>query len=67
MKAKFDSDDAIRDKLRNTKGALYEATLDREFGCGLTLSQRDRIQAGTITGKNLLGQILVEYRNSLVS
>ena len=34
---KFDQNVSIRDKLLATKGFLYEATKDMDFGCGLTL------------------------------
>ena len=43
VKAKFDANDTIRDKLLQTKGRLYEATTDRVSGCGFTLGQRDQI------------------------
>ena len=31
---KFDQNDSIWDKLLGTKGLLFEATRDLEFGCG---------------------------------
>ena len=64
VKAKFDANDTIRDKLLQTKGRLYEATTDRVFGCGYTLSQRDQIRANSITAGNKLGELLVEYRDT---
>ena len=38
VKSKFYSNDTIRNKLLNTKGLLFEATTDRDFGCGFTLA-----------------------------
>ena len=64
VKAKFDANDTIRDKLLQTKGRLYEATTDRVFGCGFTLGQRDQIRANSITAGNKLGELLVEYRDT---
>ena len=64
---KFDQNDALRDKLINTKGFLYEATkADMDFACGLTLSQTKDIAKNKITGKNILGDILCDYRDNIV-
>ena len=63
---KFDQNDNIRDKLISTTGHLYEATKDTEFGCGLTLGQNKEIKQNSIKGKNMLGKILVEYRNAIL-
>ena len=54
----------IRNKLLNTKGLLFEATTDRDFGCDFTLAQRDRIRSINITAGNTLGQILVQYSHT---
>ena len=62
---KFDQNDSIRDKLLRTTGCLYEATKDMEFGCGLTLGQNRDIYQGNIKGKNMLGIMLCEYRDSI--
>ena len=60
---KFDQNDGIRDKLLGTTGFLYEATKDLDFACGLTLSEAKNISQKGITGKNMLGVILCEYRD----
>ena len=60
---KFDQNDGIRDKLLGTTGFLYEATKDSDFACGLTLSEAGKINQAGITGKNMLGTILCEYRD----
>ena len=63
---KFDQNDCLRDKLLNTKGNLYEATkADLDFACGFTLSQVKEIKKGNLKGKNMLGVILCEYRDSI--
>ena len=65
--AKFDQNDSLRDKLIKTKGFLYEATkADMDFACGLTLSQAKDISKNKITGKNILGEILCDYRDNIV-
>ena len=64
---KFDQNDSLRDRLLKTKGSLYEATkADLDFACGLTLSQAKDISKNKITGKNILGEILCEYRDNIV-
>ena len=64
---KFDQNDSLRDRLLGTKGMLYEATKsDLDFACGYTLSQTKDIRKNNIKGKNLLGQILCEYRDNIV-
>ena len=60
---KFDQNNIIRDKLLATKGVLYEATKDTNFGCGLTLGQARDINQQNNKGKNMLGVILSEYRD----
>ena len=60
---KFDQNDQIRDKLLATKGFLYEATKDLDFGCGLTLGQAKDINQTGIKGKNMLGIVICEYRD----
>ena len=63
---KFDQNDQIRDKLLATKGFLYEATKDLDFGCGLTLGQAKDINQKGIRGKNMLGIIICEYREEFL-
>ena len=64
---KFDQNDSLRDKLLKTKGWLYEATkADMDFACGFTLSQAKDIAKNKITGKNILGDILCDYRDSIL-
>ena len=64
---KFDQNDSLRDRLLNTQGFLYEATkADMDFACGLTLSQSKDIAKNKITGKNILGEILCDYRDNIV-
>ena len=60
---KFEQNDSIRDRLLATKGFLYEATKDIDFGCGFTLGQAKNINQQNIKGKNMLGIILAEYRD----
>ena len=40
IRLKFDQNDAIRAKLQNTTGNLYEATTDKVFGCGLKVHRQ---------------------------
>ena len=64
---KFDQNDSLRDKLLRTDGFLYEATKsDLDFACGLTLSQAKDIAKDKITGKNILGDLLCEYRDNIL-
>ena len=64
---KFDQNDSLRDRLLRTQGYLYEATgADMDFACGLTLSQTKDISKNKITGKNILGEILADYRDNIV-
>ena len=60
---KFDQNDCLRDRLLRLTGHLYEATKsDLDFACGMTLSQVKDICQENLTGKNMLGIILCEYR-----
>ena len=62
---KFDQNDSLRDRLLGLVGHLYEATKsDLDFACGMTLSQVKDICQENITGKNMLGIILCEYKNT---
>ena len=63
IQLKFDQNDSIREKLLATTGHLYEATKGDSFSCGLTLAQAKDIAQDTITGANLLGKILEDYRD----
>ena len=63
---KFNQNNQIRDKLLATKGFLYEATKDLDFGCGLTLGQAKDINQKGIRGKNMLGIIICEYREEIL-
>ena len=64
---KFDQNDSLRDRLLKTKGFLYEATkADMDFACGSTLSQAKDISKDQITGKNILGEILCDYRDNIM-
>ena len=60
---KFDQNDGIRDRLLGMIGFLYEATKDSDFACGFTLAEAKKINQTSITGKNMLGVILGEYRD----
>ena len=51
---KFDQNESIRDKLLATKGFLYEATKDMDFGCGLTLGQSKELNQKGIKKKTCL-------------
>ena len=65
--SKFDQNDSLRDRLIQTKGFLYEATkADLDFACGFTLSQAKEISKNKITGKYILGELLVEYRDNIL-
>ena len=64
---KFDQNDNLRDKLLKTSRFLYEATKsDLDFACGMVLSQCKDICKTKIPGKNMLGEILCEYRDAIV-
>ena len=64
---KFEQNDNLRDRLLGLTGFLYEATkADLDFACGMTLSQTKDICKDNITGKNMLGVILCEYRDNIL-
>ena len=63
--AKFQQNESIRRKLLSTGDApLFEATTDLDFGCGFTLSERNKI-GPTVPGKNICGKLLVKIREAL--
>ena len=66
VELKFNQNAYIRDKLLKTKGLLFEATKDIDFGCGLTLGQAKDINAKDMKGKNMLGIILCEYWDKIL-
>ena len=57
---KFDQNNAIREKLLSTTGNLYEATLDKFYGCGFSLAQCHMISQANVKCGNNLGRILRE-------
>ena len=60
---KLDQNPVMKVKLCRMNGKLYEATNDMHFGCGLTLAQNKQIKSGNVPGKNILGDILEEFRD----
>ena len=62
---KFGQNEEQRKRLIETKGILYEATRDEEFGLGLTLAQKSRIGKPQEKGKNKFGQIVMKTRDHL--
>ena len=48
--------------LQTGDGNLYEATVNRLWGCGFHLGQLDKIIENKLTTKNLLGKVLVHVR-----
>ena len=67
IRLKFDQNDNLRDKLLATVGNLYEATMDRLFGCGLTLSQKKDIKSENVKSGNKLGLLLQQYREDILN
>ena len=64
---KFDQNDSLRDRLLNLKGYLYEATKGDTVSCGMVLSQLNEICKDKIPGKNILGDLLCEYRDNILA
>ena len=54
---KFGQNEHLRKRLIETKGKLYEATRDEEFGVGLSLAQKSQIGKPQQKGKNKFGII----------
>ena len=66
IKMKFDQNTTIRLKLIDTKGTLFEATTEKGWGCGLTLAKVNDINLLNVKA-NKMGEILMEYRESVVN
>ena len=67
IRAKFDSCDAFREALLNTKNKeLIEATTNQYWGCGLPKSKAKHIKSGFHPGKNILGELLMIVRNEKI-
>ena len=65
--AKFTQNPHLTQKLRDTGNAnLYEATVDRRYGCGYTLRDRDKI-GPTAPGRNLMGKLLEKVRDEILT
>ena len=60
---KFGQNEHLRKRLVETKGTLYEATRDQEFGVGLSLAQKALIGKAQQKGKNKFGVILMNTRD----
>ena len=59
---KFRQNPALKQKLMDLKGNLYEATRDELFGTGLVLAQKDKIGKPGMPGANKLGHQLMDLR-----
>ena len=60
---KYEQNPALRDKLVNTKGFLYEATFTDFWGCGMSIAQAEEISKDTIKKPNKHGELTAEYRD----
>ena len=60
---KFDQNPLLKQKLLQTKGFLYEATLNVPWGCGMLIAQSAQINQHNAKGENRFGKILAEYRD----
>ena len=63
---KFKNNQQHREKLLATGDLkLYEATQDRFWACGYSLSKSDNIKQGSLAGANKLGKLLEEVREEV--
>ena len=60
---KYEQNPILRDKLINTKGFLYEATLTDFWGCGMAISQSAEISQDMAKKPNKQGEVTAEYRD----
>ena len=60
---KFGQNEELQKRLVETKGKLYEAKRDKEFGVGLTLAQKPLIGKPQQKGLNKFGIILMKTRD----
>ena len=60
---KYEQNPALRDKLVNTKGFLYEATQSDFWGCGMSIAQAADIGKDTIKLPNKHGELTAQYRD----
>ena len=64
IEKKFRQNPALKQKLMDIKGNLYEATRDDHFGTGLVLAQKDKIGKAGMPGANVLGHQLMDLRGT---
>ena len=64
---KFSQNPELKRRLMATEGNLYEATMDTFFGCGLLLSQKEKIGTAEQKGANRLGLKLMDLRGKYLS
>ena len=62
IEKKFRQNPALRQKLMDLKGNLYEATNDTLFGTGLSITQKDKIGKPGMPGATKLGNQLMDLR-----
>ena len=67
IKLKFYQNDSVRDRLLGLQGFLYEATKGDDFACDMVLSQIKDISKDKIPGRNILGNILCKYSDSILN
>ena len=64
--AKYQQNPILREKLKNLKGNLYEATLHPVYGAGYSLAQRHLINKARVKGGNKLGLSLEVIRSKII-
>ena len=62
---KFEQNPVLKERLKNLKGKIYEATRDDFFGSGLTLAQKHHLGKPQQKGLNHLGLTLEKMRDNL--
>ena len=66
LKEKFSQNQSLDNYLKNTKTLqLVEASLDKFWGSGLPLSNKQCLVSSSFTGSNHLGQLLMRLRDLL--
>ena len=66
--AKFSQDDYAKKTLKDTLGDhLAEASMDKIWGIGLTLRDKDLGDKSKWTGRNTLGSILMHIRDNVLT
>ena len=63
---KYDQNPALRDKLVNTKGFIYEANLTDFWGCGMAIAQASNIGQDTVKKPNKHGELTAKYRDLFI-